>query len=124
MVNAYLRETMGGDFSAKDFRTWHATQGALLALAQVPLPEPTSERALAVTDGSGRYLTAVTGHHGAVRVRVAREGFQPAAREMHFIKSSRDLTFNFSLPPVQLSTVTCLPPKAIARRWRSRCMKS
>lgn len=45
MVNAYLREVMAGDFSAKDFRTWRATLGALVALAQVPLPEPASERA-------------------------------------------------------------------------------
>lgn len=28
-VNAYLREASGGDFSAKDFRTWHATVLAL-----------------------------------------------------------------------------------------------
>jgi DNA topoisomerase-1 len=31
-VNAYLREAMGGDFSAKDFRTWAATLAAARAL--------------------------------------------------------------------------------------------
>jgi DNA topoisomerase-1 len=38
-VNAYLRETMGGDFTAKNFRTWHASALAfrLLAAAERPL---------------------------------------------------------------------------------------
>jgi len=31
-VNAYLREVSGGDFTAKDFRTWHATVLAALTL--------------------------------------------------------------------------------------------
>ena len=33
-VNAYLRETMGGDFTAKNFRTWHASVLAFELLAQ------------------------------------------------------------------------------------------
>jgi DNA topoisomerase-1 len=32
-VNAYLKEATGGDFSAKDFRTWNATVLAAVALA-------------------------------------------------------------------------------------------
>jgi DNA topoisomerase I len=32
-VNAFLKEVTGGDFSAKDFRTWHATVLAAVALA-------------------------------------------------------------------------------------------
>jgi DNA topoisomerase IB len=32
-INAYLKESTGGDFSAKDFRTWSATVLAALALA-------------------------------------------------------------------------------------------
>ena len=45
-VNGYLRERMGGEFTAKDFRTWHATLHALTLLDRVPLPERRSERAL------------------------------------------------------------------------------
>jgi DNA topoisomerase I len=45
-VNDYLRENMGGEFTAKDFRTWHATLHALTLLDGVPLPERRSERAL------------------------------------------------------------------------------
>lgn len=35
-VNTYLRETMGEDFSAKDFRTWAGTVAAARALARLP----------------------------------------------------------------------------------------
>jgi DNA topoisomerase-1 len=42
-VNAYLQETMGDAFTAKDFRTWAGTLAAAKALATQP--EPTSERA-------------------------------------------------------------------------------
>jgi DNA topoisomerase IB len=45
-VNDYLRERMGDEFTAKDFRTWHATLHALTLLDKVPLPEKPSEHAL------------------------------------------------------------------------------
>jgi len=45
-VNDYLRQCMGDDFTAKDFRTWHATLHALTLLDKVPLPKERSERAL------------------------------------------------------------------------------
>ena len=32
-INAYLKQATGGDFSAKDFRTWNATVLAAVALA-------------------------------------------------------------------------------------------
>src|SRR5690349_21019492 len=46
MVNDYLRERMGGEFTAKDFRTWHATLHALTLLRKLALPKKKSERAL------------------------------------------------------------------------------
>jgi DNA topoisomerase-1 len=45
-VNDYLREAMGDDFTAKDFRTWGASLHAIILLARTPLPEPASETAL------------------------------------------------------------------------------
>lgn len=45
-VNAYLRDVMGADFTAKDFRTWGATLRAIVLMAATPLPEAPSERAL------------------------------------------------------------------------------
>jgi DNA topoisomerase-1 len=41
-VNDYLRDAAGGDFTAKDFRTWVATVATASALG--PLEPPTSER--------------------------------------------------------------------------------
>lgn len=46
MVNDYLRDAMGDDFTAKDFRTWGATLHAITLLARTPLPEDPSERDL------------------------------------------------------------------------------
>jgi DNA topoisomerase I len=43
-INGYLREITGGDFTAKDFRTWHATVLCAVALA-VSHDAPTSETA-------------------------------------------------------------------------------
>ena len=45
-VNQYLRDAMGADFTAKDFRTWIATVRAIALLSAMPLPEDGSERAL------------------------------------------------------------------------------
>jgi DNA topoisomerase-1 len=42
-VNAYLREAMGEDFSAKDFRTWAGTLSAVRALLAAPRPESETE---------------------------------------------------------------------------------
>ncbi|MDO8210504.1 DNA topoisomerase IB [Conexibacter sp. CPCC 206217] len=42
-VNAYLKEAAGGDFSAKDFRTWNAT--ALMAVALAVRADQASARA-------------------------------------------------------------------------------
>jgi DNA topoisomerase I len=45
-VNDYLREAMGDDFTAKDFRTWGATLRALTLLARTPRDPEASESAL------------------------------------------------------------------------------
>ena len=45
-VNDYLRERMGEEFTAKDFRTWHATLSALTLLDKIPVPEKRTEHAL------------------------------------------------------------------------------
>jgi DNA topoisomerase IB len=45
-VNDYLREAMGNDFTAKDFRTWGATLQAIILFARTPVPEGATERAI------------------------------------------------------------------------------
>lgn len=44
-VNDYLREAMGGEFTAKDFRTWGATTRAVVLLSSTRLPRGHSEHA-------------------------------------------------------------------------------
>jgi len=48
-VNAYIKEQMGEDFSAKDFRTWAGTVAAAVALDEVGPIDGARERQRAVT---------------------------------------------------------------------------
>ncbi len=45
LVNEYLKNAMGEDFTAKDFRTWSATLSAIALMAATPLPDASDERA-------------------------------------------------------------------------------
>ena len=45
-VNRYLKEAMGKDFTAKDFRTWGATLHATVIMHATPLPARPSKSAL------------------------------------------------------------------------------
>jgi DNA topoisomerase IB len=58
-INAYLQQHLGGDFSAKDFRTWHATLRACQLLLRVPRPDPCTDRAcrLAIAKVVGEVAT-------------------------------------------------------------------
>ena len=47
MVNRYLREAMGEEFTAKDFRTWAGTIGAISLLSRTPQCAGGDERAAA-----------------------------------------------------------------------------
>ncbi len=49
LVNDYLRDAMGEEFTAKDFRTWAGTLGAITELSRTALPEEPSERAYAAS---------------------------------------------------------------------------
>jgi len=46
LVNEYLKDVTGADFTAKDFRTWIATVRAFTLLAGTPLPEAPGEHAV------------------------------------------------------------------------------
>ncbi|MDI1327255.1 MAG: DNA topoisomerase IB [Brevundimonas sp.] len=48
-VNAYIREAMGDQFSAKDFRTWAGTVSAARALREMEPPASPTEAKLKVT---------------------------------------------------------------------------
>ncbi len=71
-VNAYLREACGGEFSAKDFRTWGGTLAAFQRFARTTLPykadgAPAGERALAAMEKAVvREVAAALGNTPAV----------------------------------------------------------
>ena len=44
LVNDYLRDAMGEEFTAKDFRTWGATCATIALLAETPLPDTQTDR--------------------------------------------------------------------------------
>lgn len=67
MVNDYLREVTGGEFTAKDFRTWGGTVQAVAVLGATALPEEGGERAVkAVLAGAVKEVAAVLGNTPAV----------------------------------------------------------
>jgi DNA topoisomerase IB len=60
-INDYLREVSGGDFTAKDFRTWHATVLAAVGLA---VSEPAAGRDAARKRAIARVVREVAGYLG------------------------------------------------------------
>ncbi len=67
MVNDYLRRVTGGEFTAKDFRTWGGTVHAVATLAATPLPDKGGQAALRTTlAGAVKEVAAVLGNTPAV----------------------------------------------------------
>jgi len=64
-VNAYLRETTGEDFTAKDFRTWGGTVLALSALLEIGTCESEKEASKAVVETVKR-VAAELGNRPAI----------------------------------------------------------
>ncbi len=62
MVNDYLREASGGEFTAKDFRTWGGTVQAAGVLARTPRPARGGERAVRASVAAA--LREVAAHLG------------------------------------------------------------
>ena len=75
-VNAYLRETMGGPFSAKNFRTWHASVMAfgMLAGAKDDLTIKTVTENVAERLGNTPAITRKSYIHPAVFDLMDRQG--------------------------------------------------
>jgi DNA topoisomerase I len=66
-VNDYLREVTGGEFTAKDFRTWGGTVQAVAVLGATALPGEGGERAVKTTlAGAVKQVATVLGNTPAV----------------------------------------------------------
>jgi DNA topoisomerase I len=97
-VNAYLRETMGEDFSAKNFRTWHASAVAfgLLAGAKEDLTIKTVTETVAERLGNTPAITRKSYIHPAIfdlmdRQGEWREGLQLPRRTKWLAREERGL---------------------------------
>jgi DNA topoisomerase I len=67
MVNDYLREATGGEFTAKDFRTWGGTLQAVAVLAATAVPDEGGDRATKATLAEAvKRVAAVLGNTPAV----------------------------------------------------------
>ena len=98
-VNDWLRATMGSDFSAKDFRTWGATEMAFRALASTGLPAkkdgtPGPERAIAALEAAVvKQIAEVLGNTPAVcRKSYIDPSLFPAWREGLLADAARGAT--------------------------------
>ena len=58
-VNAYIQEKLGGEFSAKDFRTWHGTVLAAMELAAEGPPRSQAAARRAIREAIGRVAEAL-----------------------------------------------------------------
>ena len=96
-VNDYLREAMGDDFTAKDFRTWGATLHAITLLARTALPEPPSEHAFkrASPKWSSRSPRAAQHAGGLPQVLYQSRGVRQLALGTHSRKDRRQADARF-----------------------------
>jgi DNA topoisomerase-1 len=65
-VNEHLRDRAGGEFTAKDFRTWNATVLAAVALAQVDGEEPSRAARRRIVKGAIEEVAAYLDNTPAV----------------------------------------------------------
>lgn len=65
-VNEYLREAVGADITAKDFRTWHATVLAAAALAATDEPGDTKASRRRAVAGAMREVASYLGNTPAI----------------------------------------------------------
>ncbi|MEO7802124.1 MAG: DNA topoisomerase IB, partial [Ginsengibacter sp.] len=63
MINEYIRNISGGDFTAKDFRTWAGTVQAFLALKEIGCCDTAKEAKQKIVE----VLDTVSGHLGNTR---------------------------------------------------------
>jgi DNA topoisomerase-1 len=95
-VNAYIREVSGGDFTAKDFRTWSGSVLALEALSQRPYGSMTQARrevAAAVKEVASRLSNTAA---------VCRKSYiHPVVLETYLEQGPQALPAADAVPPVR-----------------------
>ena len=82
LVNNYIKEISGGDFTAKDFRTWAGTVHALLAFKELGLSETQSESKKNIIAA----LDTVSKHLGNTRTVCKKYYVHPAILNLYETK--------------------------------------
>ena len=116
-VNDYLRDAIGAEFTAKDFRTWAGTLAALALLAQMPLPVATDEKSADEKPASERALAQL--ENAAVKEVAALLGNTPAVCRKSYIHPEvflawREGVLSGALPEHPLRATRKLEAKALA----------
>lgn len=94
-VNAYLRETIGDEFSAKNFRTWHASVLAFAVLADARKRPTISEVLEEVADKLGNTPTVVRNsyiHPAVIEVLSRDQGWEGWREKLQLPRATRYLT--------------------------------
>jgi DNA topoisomerase I len=126
-INGYLAEITGGEYTAKDFRTWHATVLCAVALAvsdQVPASESARKRAVArAVKETAHYLgnTAAVCRASYIDPRVIdhyNDGVTIAAELEHLGEGSADGELA-TQGPVEVAVLQLLQEPQAQRRRRA-----
>ena len=88
-INAYIKEKVGGEVSAKDFRTWHGTVIAAVALAEANEKARTVTARKRAVAAAMRQVSDVPGQHPGGRAQVVRgpSAGRPVLRRGHDLSS-------------------------------------
>lgn len=94
-VNAYLRETIGEEFSARNFRTWHASVLAYAVLAEAKSRPAISAVLDAVSDKLGNTPTVARNsyiHPAVIDILSRDKGWDTWRAELQLPRATRYLT--------------------------------
>jgi DNA topoisomerase IB len=132
-VNAYVKERIGCEVSAKDFRTWHGTVIAAIALAErgdVADNKTARKRAIAaamreVADGLGNTPTVARASYVDPRViDLFEDGvtIEATLRRLGYVPEPTDTPARHEVEGAVLQLLRT-PPEALARSRRTRAAK-
>ncbi|MGC4101961.1 DNA topoisomerase IB [Ferruginibacter sp.] len=102
MVNDYIKKISGGDFSAKDFRTWAGTLDAFLAFKELGLPGNKKEEKKKTLE----MLDTVAQHLGNSRNVCKKYYVHPAVLSIYENKSAAKYLDDTATVPHEKTTLT------------------
>ena len=130
VLNDYIREYMGEEFTAKDFRTWGGTLTAAIALAEHGLPETEAEAKRAVANVMRRSVSGsetrrlLHGRHTSAPPSSSSISTGERSRTFgHVICASSRLAISASIPRRMRCSACCVPGGSNVRAKRRDCRR-